>query len=94
MKDTKFGIITRGVGGLYGVRTVDPENGGISEEVLCRARGIFRQNHITPTVGDEVRIEPVDGSANEDWFVPDGEDGGIHEAVELRNIPSAVKIIV
>ena len=75
MKETKFGIITRGVGGLYGVRTIDTDSGIVSDEVLCRARGIFRQNHITPTVGDEVRIEPVDGNANEDWFVPEGEDG-------------------
>lgn len=73
MKETKFGIITRGVGGLYGVRPVDTETGIVSEEVLCRARGIFRQNHITPTVGDEVMIEPVDGNANEDWFVPEDD---------------------
>ncbi len=46
------GIITRGVGGLYGVRT-SPEYG---EEILCRARGIFRQNGISPTVGDDVLI--------------------------------------
>lgn len=74
MKERKFGIITRGVGGLYGVRLIEAdaeENGTVSEEILCRARGIFRQNHITPTVGDEVMIEPVDGSANEDWFVPE-----------------------
>jgi len=45
------GIITRGVGGLYGVRT--PEN----EEILCRARGILRREQITPTVGDEVIIK-------------------------------------
>ena len=73
MKETKFGIITRGVGGLYGVRTVDRSSGSVSEEVLCRARGIFRQNHITPTVGDEVMIEPVDESVSEDWFEPDDE---------------------
>lgn len=73
MKERKFGIITRGVGGLYGVRVVDTENGAVSDEVLCRARGIFRQNHITPTVGDEVMIEPVEENANEDWFVPEEE---------------------
>ncbi len=78
MKDRKFGIITRGVGGLYGVRLIDinvdaESENGVSDEVLCRARGIFRQNHITPTVGDEVMVEPVDGNANEDWFVPEDE---------------------
>lgn len=45
------GIITRGVGGLYGVRT------SLDNEVLCRARGILRREQITPTVGDEVVIE-------------------------------------
>ena len=45
------GIITRGVGGLYGVRISSSE-----EEILCRARGIFRQNGISPTVGDDVLI--------------------------------------
>lgn len=48
-KETQHGIITRGVGGLYGVRTESDE-----DEVLCRARGILRREHITPTVGDDV----------------------------------------
>ena len=47
------GIVTRGVGGLYGVRTArDP-----GEEILCRARGILRQKKTAPTVGDDVLIE-------------------------------------
>jgi len=77
MKERKYGIITRGVGGLYGVRTVDRDESAeerIAEEVLCRARGIFRQNHITPTVGDEVMIEPADTVGNEDWFDPEAEE--------------------
>lgn len=49
------GIITRGVGGLYGVRTTD--NPG--EELLCRARGIFRLEHNKPTVGDDVTVVPI-----------------------------------
>ncbi|MBR3999699.1 MAG: hypothetical protein IKI93_15320, partial [Clostridia bacterium] len=36
---TIHGIITRGVGGLYGVRTSERPG----EELLCRARGIFRK---------------------------------------------------
>ncbi len=55
-----YGIITRGVGGLYGVRTARE----YSEEILCRARGIFRQNGISPTVGDDVLI--ARSSAEED----------------------------
>lgn len=52
-KEKIHGIITRGVGGLYGVR-VSPD-----KEVLCRARGILRREQVTPTVGDEVVIELV-----------------------------------
>lgn len=96
MKETKFGIITRGVGGLYGVRTIDKsigdtDTGIVSDEVLCRARGIFRQNHITPTVGDEVRIEPVDGNTNEDWFVPEAEDGA-RDAKKSRGKKQDVRV--
>ncbi len=50
--ERKHGIITRGVGGLYGVRFP----GEWDEEILCRARGIFRQEQLTPTVGDDVVI--------------------------------------
>lgn len=62
---TIHGIITRGVGGLYGVRT--SENSG--EELLCRARGVFRKEQITPTVGDDVIISHVSGA--DDGAVPD-----------------------
>lgn len=43
------GIITKGVGGFYYVKTKD-------SIVECRARGIFREENITPLVGDKVRI--------------------------------------
>ncbi|MBQ4353896.1 MAG: ribosome small subunit-dependent GTPase A [Clostridia bacterium] len=57
-EDRIHGIITRGVGGLYGVRTAEhPE-----EELLCRARGVFRKEQITPTVGDDVIILPSAGT--------------------------------
>ena len=56
-KKTVRGIVTRGVGGLYGVRTgEDPET-----EILCRARGILRQKKTAPTVGDDVLIELSEG---------------------------------
>lgn len=59
IKEEKIhGIITRGVGGLYGVRTAEhPE-----EELLCRARGVFRKEQITPTVGDDVIIMHTAGT--------------------------------
>lgn len=57
-KESYRGIITRGVGGLYGVR-IKTENGYEDEEVLCRARGAFRHEQMTPTVGDDVMIKPA-----------------------------------
>lgn len=71
MKEEMHGIITRGVGGLYGIRA----DGGESDEILCRARGIFRQNQIKPTVGDRVSFSPVRDNDN-DWYDPEGEIGG------------------
>lgn len=46
------GIITKGVGGLY---TVRPLSHG--DELLCRARGVFRHEKIVPTAGDIVELE-------------------------------------
>lgn len=43
------GIIVKGVGGFYYVKT----DTGIYE---CRARGVFRENKITPLIGDRVKI--------------------------------------
>ncbi len=51
------GIIIKGIGGFYYVKTAD---GNIYE---CRARGIFRKNGIKPTVGDNVLFE--NGSISE-----------------------------
>ena len=44
------GIIIKGVGGLYTIKT---EKGFIE----CKARGIFRKNKMTPTIGDFVVVE-------------------------------------
>lgn len=44
------GMIIKGVGGLYTVLT----DGG--ERVLCRARGIFRYENVSPLVGDRVKV--------------------------------------
>lgn len=43
------GIITKGIGGFYYVKTQE-------KLVECRARGVFREESITPLVGDKVRI--------------------------------------
>lgn len=60
MTEEKYhGIITRGVGGLYGVRITSGQGDIGEEEILCRARGIFRRENLTPTVGDEVVVGPA-----------------------------------
>lgn len=48
------GTICRGLGGLYAVYC--PEQ---AETLMCRARGIFRLNGITPLVGDHVTVIPA-----------------------------------
>ena len=47
--DTKSGIITKCLGGLYTVESPD----GIYE---CKARGVFRAKGISPAVGDKVGL--------------------------------------
>ncbi|CAK7021245.1 ribosome small subunit-dependent GTPase A [Tissierella sp.] len=47
------GIIIKGIGGFYYVKT----GSGIVE---CRARGIFREENLTPLVGDKVKIRISD----------------------------------
>lgn len=43
------GVITKGVGGFYYVKTSN-------DLIECRARGLFREENITPLVGDNVKI--------------------------------------
>ncbi|MDR2356414.1 MAG: ribosome small subunit-dependent GTPase A [Clostridiales Family XIII bacterium] len=64
------GLITKGVGGFY---TVRPESGGVSYS--CRARGIFKKDGLTPTVGDFVEFETLDE-----------EDGVINAILPRRNL--------
>lgn len=59
------GMITRGVGGLYSVRL---QNG---DDVLARARGHFRRDKLTPTVGDRVVLCP--SVKGEQYYTPDDE---------------------
>lgn len=47
------GIIIKGIGGFYYVKTE-------SEIIECRARGVFREENLTPLVGDRVRIRISD----------------------------------
>ena len=51
---TLTGTIVKGIGGFYYVEAAD----GIYE---CRARGVFRNDGVTPLVGDRVSITVNDG---------------------------------
>lgn len=63
------GVIVKGVGGLYYARD---ELGIVS---VLRARGVFRKQHITPVVGDNILFSPGQGE----------EHGWIDEVLPRRN---------
>ena len=52
------GIIIKGIGGFYYVKC---EDGNVYE---CKARGVFRNKNIKPTIGDNVEIETLKGKGN------------------------------
>lgn len=52
---TLYGRIVKGVGGLY---TVIPDTSP-NERIVCNAKGTFRHDKITPTVGDRVAFEKI-----------------------------------
>ncbi|MCC8169810.1 MAG: ribosome small subunit-dependent GTPase A [Oscillospiraceae bacterium] len=52
------GIIIKGIGGFYYVKTADDN---IYE---CKARGIFRKEHIMPMIGDRVSIDISGGKGS------------------------------
>lgn len=58
------GIITKGVGGLYTVMPIRAESG--AEPMLCRARGKFRLDGVTPLPGDEVIVIPTSEGEEDD----------------------------
>lgn len=50
-KELKQGRIIKGVGGFYTVLMQD------GSSCVCKARGLFRKQGVTPLIGDEVEIE-------------------------------------
>ena len=55
------GVLVKGIGGFYYVR-------GEDGRVVClRAKGRFRHNHLTPTIGDRVLFCPGNGE-EEGWI--------------------------
>ena len=60
MEQTLKGKILKGVGGLYNVRLItDDEH---IENITCRARGVFRHQHIELLAGDNVTVIPDEHS--------------------------------
>ena len=55
----KKGLILKGIGGFYYVKTDD------NEIIECRARGVFRKDGITPLVGDYACVTDETGG----WFL-------------------------
>ena len=75
------GKITKGVGGLYTVTVTDEKSEYFRQSVKCRARGIFRHNHLTPLPGDVVLMSYEDGQE-------ENSDGGkfvIDEIIDRKN---------
>jgi len=76
--NTASGIITKGVGGAYTVKTCDSP----PRFFTCKARGVFRNRKIMPLIGDRVEIT-----------IADEKTATIHEIKprdnELRRPPAA-----
>ena len=72
-------MITRGVGGLYAVRVFgeDEGDGAEGEVILARARGVFRREHVTPTVGDIVTVRRIN-DGEDDFYEEEPQDGRQH----------------
>ena len=58
------GIIVKGIGGFYYIKAED------DRVYECKARGVFRKKHITPTIGDRVSIEVKDGKGSIEEIEP------------------------
>lgn len=70
MERTLKGKIIKGVGGLYTVRLLLDD--GSIENITCRARGVFRHQHIELLAGDNVTVIPDEHSSS------DSKDGGAY----------------
>lgn len=68
MEKTAIGKILKGVGGLYTVRLLSNANVPAGNIISCRARGVFRHEHISPLPGDIVTLTyPEDPSDHEKY---------------------------
>jgi ribosome biogenesis GTPase len=86
-----YGIILRGIGGLYEVRLFStPDNCRFSagDTVVCPARGTLRHEKLTPLPGDAVSLI-VDESADEATPVRGKADGAPHRKGAKKPLSSA-----
>ena len=58
------GIIIKGIGGFYYIKAED------NTVYECKARGVFRKKHITPMIGDRVKIEVKNGKGSIEEIEP------------------------
>lgn len=65
----RHGIITKGIGGLYGVRLVC-EDGSITY-MECRARGRFRHDGLSPLPGDDAVITEESVGEKTEYVIDD-----------------------
>ena len=90
MQFKEKGRLMRGVGGLYEIALRQGETPLSGRRILCRAKGNFRHEGITPLVGDEVLVSFDDAALprDETGNVVASADGGgavIEEVLPRRN---------
>lgn len=84
MENQLTGIVIRGVGGLYGVRPFPLSNSHAEPLLLCRARGIFRHENISPLPGDIVQLSAGQGNSPESSDSGQNPDLYIIESISPR----------
>ncbi len=71
---SKRGLIIKGIGGLYTIRTADGD-------ILCRARGKFRIADRQPMIGDTVKINMQPDGSGIIWEIEERKNALIRPAV-------------
>ena len=77
MQEKNIGKIIKGVGGFYYIHLPD------NRIFECKAKGVFRNQNIKPTVGDNVLIDIIDEQAL---------TGNIMTMPGLPKVPAAERI--
>ena len=87
MENKMHGKIIQGVGGLYSVRVLSSPQSPelVGQTALCRARGSFRHNNISPLPGDDVIISPTTEPQEKNGRERENADFVIDEIGERKN---------